>query len=210
MADARVHPTAIVEDGVQLGSDTSVWDAAHLRGPSTIGRGCIIGGKTYVAYGVRVGDLCKLNAGVYVCTGVTLERGVMIGAGSTFTNDRFPRACNADLTEPYPSEPDEHTEATRVCEGATLGARVTIGPGLTIGRFAMIGMASVVTRDVSDFHLVVGSPARPVGVVCRCGPPVWRGDPRTLERTISVTCETCGRSLTIDAGGDVHEAEGDR
>ncbi|MEM7577333.1 MAG: acyltransferase [Planctomycetota bacterium] len=203
----RIHPTAIVEDGVELGDGTRVWDHAHLRGPCTVGRGCIVGGKTYVAYGVTVGDLCKLNASVYICNGVTLERGVMVGAGATFTNDRFPRACNPELTEPYPSAPDEHTECTLVREGATLGARVTVGPGLTIGRFAMIGMASVVTRDVGDFHLVVGSPSRPVGVVCRCGPPIWRGDPRSLVQAVSARCEACGRGYRIQSGGTVQEIQ---
>ena len=205
MAPPRVHPTALVEDGVCLGEDTSVWDTVHLRGPCTIGRRCIIGGKSYVAYGVSIGDFCKLNASVYVCTGVTIEQGVMIGAGSTFTNDRFPRACNAELTAPYPSSPDEHTEATRVCEGATLGARVTVGPGLTIGRFAMVGMSAVVTRDIGDFHLVIGTPARPVGVVCRCGPPVWRGNPTTIAASVEARCERCDRRFTIRVGGGVTE-----
>ena len=170
----RIHETALVEDGVEIGAGTAIWDNAHLRGPSRIGADCIVGGKTYIAYGVEIGDRCKLNAFVYVCTGVTIEPGVMIGAGTTFTNDRFPRATNAELTELVPSDPDEHTELTVVAEGASIGARATIGPGLRIGRFAMVGMASVVTRSVPDFHLVAGSPARSIGIVSRCGPPLLR------------------------------------
>ena len=170
----RIHETALVEDGVVIGAGTSVWDNAHVRGPARIGADCIIGGKTYIAYGVDIGDRCKLNAFVYVCTGVTIETGVMIGAGTTFTNDRFPRATTVDLSELAPSEPDDHTEQTVVREGASIGARATIGPGLTIGRFAMIGMGAIVTRSVPDFHLVAGCPARSIGIVSRCGPPLVR------------------------------------
>jgi UDP-3-O-[3-hydroxymyristoyl] glucosamine N-acyltransferase len=88
----RIHPTALIEDGVVIGPGTSIWDNVHVRGPSTIGRDCIIGEKTYVAYGVRIGDYVKVNAQVYVCTGVTLEDRVFVAAGVVFTNDRFPRA----------------------------------------------------------------------------------------------------------------------
>lgn len=182
----RIHPTAIVEEGVSIGDGTSVWDNVHLRGPSRIGADCIIGEKSYVAYGVEIGDRVKLNAFVYVCTGVTLEQGVMVSARVTFTNDRFPRATTPDLRRLRGSEPDEHTRPTRVREGATLGAACTIGPDLEIGRFAMVGMGAVVTRSVGDFHLVVGQPARAVACVCRCGEPFWRfdrdgkGDGRTL------------------------------
>jgi len=172
----RVHPTAQVEADVVIGEGTSIWDHVHLRGPSRIGRECIVGGKTYVAYGVTIGDRVKLNSFVYVCTDVTIEDGVMVSAGTIFTNDRFPRAATPDLQALLPSEPDEHTLATRVREGATLGARSVVGPGVTIGRFAMVGMGAVVTRSVPDFHLVVGHPARSVGIVCRCGQPVARFD----------------------------------
>ena len=131
----RVHPTAIVEEGVEIGAGTQVWDGVHIRGPCRIGRECIIGGKTYVAYGVEIGDRVKLNSFVYVCTAVTLESGVMVGAGTVFTNDRFPRATSSDLRALRSSKPDGRTLPTRVCEGATLGARTVIGCGLEIGRF---------------------------------------------------------------------------
>ena len=173
----KVHPTAIVEDGVQIGAGSVIWDNVHLRGPSRIGSDCIIGEKTYVAYDVDIGDRCKINAFVYICTAVTLEQGVMISAGTTFTNDRFPRATTPDLAALAPSEPDENTEVTLVREGATIGARATIGPGITIGRFAMVGMASVVTASVPDFHLVLGQPARSVAIVARNGTPLLRFAP---------------------------------
>lgn len=193
---ATVHPTAIVEDGVSIGPGSAVWDSVHLRGPSEIGSDCIIGEKTYVAYGVRIGDLVKINAGVYICTGVTIETGVMISAGVIFTNDRFPRATDAELKQLRASEPDENTERTLVQTGATLGSGAVIGPGLTLGRFSMIGMGSVVTSSVGDFELVVGNPARVVGHVCRCGSRIEEADQ-------SMSCSRCGRNYTMDGEGVV-------
>ncbi len=194
---ARVHPTALVEPGVVLGPGTAVWDNVHIRGPARIGRDCIIGEKSYIAYGVEIGDRVKINAFVYICTGITIEDGVMISAGTVFTNDRFPRATTPDLRELRSSAPDENTEATRVCAGATIGARAVIGPGLTIGRFAMIGMGSVVTRSVSDFQLVAGVPARRMGVVCRCGQPLLPiGAPLPAE-PVTAACVACGRKYSL-------------
>ena len=89
---AQIQQTAIVEDGVRVGPGTAIWDGAHLRSGAVIGRHCIIGEKSYVAYDVHIGDRCKLNACVYVCAGVTLEDGVMIAAHTVFTNDPQPRA----------------------------------------------------------------------------------------------------------------------
>ena len=94
---ARIHPTAIIEDGVSIGSGTAVWDSVHMRTGARVGRDCIIGEKTYIAPDVVVGDRCKLNVFVYVCTGVTIEDGVMVAANVTFTNDRFPRATTPEL-----------------------------------------------------------------------------------------------------------------
>ena len=122
-----------------------------------------------MAYGVQIGNRVKLNAFVYICNGVTIEDGVMVSAGTIFTNDRFPRATTPDLKQLRPSEPDEHTRPTLVREGATIGAGCTIGSDLVIGRFAMIGMGSVVTKALPDFHLALGYPATSVGCVCRCG-----------------------------------------
>jgi UDP-2-acetamido-3-amino-2,3-dideoxy-glucuronate N-acetyltransferase len=198
---ARIHPSAIVEDGVAIGPGTSVWDAVHIRGPeTTIGRDCIVGEKTYIAYGVRIGDRVKINAFVYICTAVTVEDGVMISAGTTFTNDRYPRATTSDLTELRPSDPDEHTLATLVRAGTTIGARATIGPGIELGRFSMIGMAAVVTRSVPDFHLVVGHPARTIAAVCRCGEPFARAVDGELPDLADAICPVCGLRYAVSDG----------
>jgi UDP-2-acetamido-3-amino-2,3-dideoxy-glucuronate N-acetyltransferase len=196
----RIHRTAIIEDGVAIGDGTSVWDSVHIRAGAQIGAECIIGEKTYIAYDVRIGSRVKLNAFVYVCAMVTIEDGVMVSAGTVFTNDRFPRAASPDLDQLRPSEPDDSTRPTLVRAGATIGANCTIGNGLAIGRFAMVGMGSVVTRTVPDFFLVLGNPARPVGVVCRCGEPVFRfaGAPGSADA--ETACGACGRRYGIERG----------
>jgi len=190
---ARIHPTAIVEDGVVIGPGTSLWDNVHVRGPATIGRDCIVGEKTYIAYGVRIGDYVKVNAQAYVCTGVTIEDRVFVAAGVVFTNDRFPRAFADGHDGLAPSEPNEETLETVVRTGATIGARAVIGPGLEIGAFAMIGMGAVVAADVPPHALVFGSPARVRGWVCVCGTPVVRGDDAHATVPQTRTCERCGR-----------------
>lgn len=197
----RVHPSALVEPGVEIGDGTSVWDSVHIRGPGTrIGEQCIIGEKSYVAYGVEIGNRVKINAFVYVCNAVAIEDGVMIAASTTFTNDRFPRATTPDLRDLRSSAPDEHTLPTRVREGATIGAGCVIGNDLEIGRFAMIGMASVVTRSVPDFHLAIGHPARSIGCVCRCGEPFLRFEPGRPPDREDVACPACGLRYAVKEG----------
>jgi acetyltransferase-like isoleucine patch superfamily enzyme len=196
----RIHPTALVEDGVVIGPGTSIWDNVHVRGPATIGRECIIGEKTYVAYGVRIGDYVKVNAQAYLCTGVTLEDRVFVSAGVVFTNDRFPRAFADGHQGLAPSEPNEDTLETVVRTGATLGARAVIGPGLEIGAYAMVGMGSVVVASVPPHALVFGSPARVRGWVCVCGTPVVRGEDSDWQSPQSRVCARCGRRYRL--GGD--------
>lgn len=194
----RIHPTALVEDGVTLGAGTSVWDNAHLRRGARVGRDCIVGEKAYLAYDVVVGDLCKLNACVYLCAGVTLEEGVMVAAHTVFTNDRNPRATDPDVRCLQTSAPTAATLATTVRRGASIGANCTIGPGLDLGAFCMVGMGSVVTADVPSHALVLGNPARLVGAVCRCGEVVARAVAGTVPAG-EYRCR-CGRAVTWPAG----------
>lgn len=193
----QVHPTALVEEGVQLGEGTSIWDHAHIRHDATLGEDCTVGGKTYIAYGVQIGNRVKINANVYICNAVTIEDGVMISAGTIFTNDRFPRATTPDLKRLRSSEPDEHTLPTRVKAGATIGAGCTIGNDLEIGSFAMVGMGSVVTKSVSNFHLVMGNPARSVGIVCRCGRLIGRFAELDIATPTTATCSDCDRNYRV-------------
>jgi acetyltransferase-like isoleucine patch superfamily enzyme len=192
----RIHPTAIVETDVEVGSGTSIWDSVHIRHSSQIGEECIVGEKTYIAYGVRIGNRVKINAFVYICNAVTIEDGVMISAGTIFTNDRFPRATTSDLKQLRPSDPDEHTLPTLVKAGATIGAGCTIGNDLSIGRFAMVGMGSLVTKTIPDFHLAIGHPAKSVGCVCRCGQLLMRF-PEQEEFEEEITCSACGLKYLV-------------
>ena len=198
-----VHTTAIIEEGVEIGEGCSVWDHVHIRKNARLGDHTTVGEKTYIAYDVRIGDRVKINAQVYICAGVTVEDMCMISAGVVFTNDRYPRAMNRELTDLETSEPTEETLACRVEQGTTIGANATIGPGVTLGRFSMIGMGAVVTHDVPAQALAVGNPAEVVGYVCVCGPKLidLRENPAPGS---SVTCQKCdrqydwdGQSLTI-------------
>jgi UDP-2-acetamido-3-amino-2,3-dideoxy-glucuronate N-acetyltransferase len=198
----RVHDTALIEDGVKIGSGSSIWDNVHIRHGAQIGHDCIIGEKTYIAYDVQIGDYCKLNAAVYVCANVTIKDYVMLAAHTVFTNDRFPRAFDRTLDGLASSDPNEETLSTVVGVGVTTGANVTIGPGLTIGDFAMIGMGSVVTRDVPAHGLMIGSPARLAGYVCACGPVLvklaeWEKD----HFGVKYECAKCGRIYEKIEGG---------
>ncbi len=165
-----------------------------------MGEQCIVGEKSYIAYDVVIGNRVKINAFVYICAAVTIEDGVMISAGTIFTNDRFPRAATPDLLQLRDSAPDEHTLPTLVKAGATIGAGSIVGNHLLIGRFAMVGMGTVVTKSVPDFYLVIGQPARPMGVVCKCGRLVYRftSDPATTDA--DAQCPECASTYMIRSG----------
>jgi len=195
-----IHPTALVEEGVSIGPGTSVWDNVHIRHGASLGAECIVGEKTYIAYGVQIGNRVKINAFVYICNAVTIEDAVMISAGTVFTNDRFPRATTPDLRQLRSSAPDEHTLPTLVREGATIGAQCTIGNDLSIGRFAMVGMGSLVTRSIADFHLVMGAPARSVGCVCRCGTPIFRSQNDLAAQNLQLVCPACQLPYQLSRG----------
>ena len=198
--NVRIHPTAIIEDGVSIGSKSSVWDNVHIRHGATIGEECIIGEKSYIAYDVKIGRRVKINAFVYICAAVTVEDGVMISAGTVFTNDRFPRATTTDLKHLRPSEPDEETLSTLVKEGATIGAQCTIGNDLSIGRFAMVGMGALVTKSIPDFHLVIGQPAKSIGYVCRCGKVLAMIANLGPKADQQLLCSSCGLKYRCQNG----------
>lgn len=193
----RIHPTALLEDGVVVGEHSSVWDNVHIRRNTRLGHHVSVGEKTHIAYDVIIGNYVKLNAFVYICTGVVIEDMCMISAGTVFTNDRFPRSMNKELTDLETSDPTEDTLAMIVRRGTTIGANATIGPGVTLGEFSMVGMGSVVTKSVPDYALVVGNPAEIVGYVCVCGPRIvsLRKPPAVGD---TVGCERCGRHYKWD------------
>ena len=155
-----VHPTAVVDEPCEIGQGSKVWHFAHVSAGARIGARCTLGQNVYVAPTAVIGSGARIQNNVSVYDGVTLEDDVFCGPSMVFTNVRNPRA--------HVPRKDEY-RATIVRRGATFGANCTVLCGLAIGRYAFVGAGAVVTRDVPDFALVVGTPARVVGWMCACG-----------------------------------------
>jgi len=177
-SETFIHPSAEVSFRATIGEGVKIWDHVHIREDAIIGDRTIIGKGVYVDAGVRVGADCKLQNGCYIYRGTLLDDGVFVGPGACFTNDRVPRALNAEGQ--LKQTGDWVMGTIRVCYGASIGAGVILVPDLVIGRFAMVGAGAVVTRDVPDHGLVVGVRGQLIGFVCRCGarlrpaPGGWR------------------------------------
>lgn len=159
----RIHPTATVADSAVLGEGCQVWLHGQVRERAKLGKNVILGKSVYVDFEVEIGNNVKIQNNVSVFHGVTIEDGVFVGPHVCFTNDKIPRAINADGTQK--SATDWVVAPTLVKYGASIGANATIVCGVSIGRWAMVGSGSVVTKDVPDYALVVGNPARVIGRV---------------------------------------------
>lgn len=193
-----VHPTAIVEDGAEIGPGTKVWHFSQVRGGARVGADCILGKGVYVGAGVRIGDRVKIQNGASVYEGVTLEDGVFVGPHVCFTNDRHPRAINADGS--LKAGHDWEISPILVRTGASVGASSVLIAGITVGRWALIAAGSVVTRDVPDHGLVAGNPARLLGHVCTCARRLREVGEGRLE------CPADGSVYRIDSDGKVSAA----
>ena len=177
MADKNyfVHETAVVDDGCEIGEGTKIWHYSHVLKGSKIGKKTVIGQNGSIGPNVTIGNGCKIQNNVSVYTGVTLEDDVFCGPSMVFTNVLTPRAHIERKDEFLP---------THVGRGATIGANAVIVCGNKIGKFAMVGAGAVVTRDVPDFALVVGTPAKKIGWVSESGDRLGADlvCPRTKER----------------------------
>lgn len=162
-----IHSTADVDERAVLGAGTTVWHLAQIREDAHLGRNCIVGRGAYVGPGVIIGDNVKLQNYALVYEPAQLEDGVFVGPAAVLTNDHYPRSI--DVAGHLKRPGDWEAGGVVVREGASIGARCVILAGCVVGRWAMIGAGAVVTRDVPDFALVVGAPARRAGWVGRAG-----------------------------------------
>ena len=184
-SSVRIHSTATVSDQAKIGAKTLIWNQCQVREDVSIGQNCILGKDVYVDFGVQIGDNVKVQNGSYLYHGTTIEGGVFVGPGVIFTNDKKPRAINPDGS--IKGNDDWEVGETCVMYGASIGAGSVILPGITVGRFALVGAGSVVTHDVPDHGLVIGNPARQVGFVCKCATRLLMTD-----ETGTYYCPACG------------------
>ncbi|HZC51850.1 MAG TPA: acyltransferase [Mycobacterium sp.] len=173
---AFVHPTAELESGVVVGAGTRIWRYAHIRSGAIIGADTQLGANVFVDAGVRIGDRVKVQNNVSVYAGVELADEAFVGPAAVFTNDLNPRATGSWQLMP-----------TYVRRGASVGANATVLCGVELGEHCLVAAGAVVTRDVMPHQLVLGSPARPAGWVCRCGTVVSRA----ADRPAGLDCDSC-------------------
>ena len=190
MADhsVSIHPTAEVSSEATIGAGTKIWHQAQVREGAKVGRQCILGKGAYVDRDVTVGDFCKLQNGVFVFRGFNLEAGVFLGPGAMLLNDKHPRAINLDGSPK--ADVDWDASPGVVGYGAAVGGGAVLLPGVSVGRMAIVGAGSVVTRNVPERGIVAGNPARLRGFACDCGRPLQK-------RGASYLCPHDGRTYEI-------------
>ena len=166
----RILPSADVDSSATLGEGSSIWHLAQIRDGVTLGENCIIGRGAYIGSGVTLGDNCKVQNYALVYEPASLGTGVFIGPAAVLTNDQFPRAVNTDLT--LKSGSDWEAVGVTIHDGASIGARAVCIAPVTIGKWALVAAGAVVTKDVPDYALVAGVPAKRIRWVGRAGVPL--------------------------------------
>ena len=183
-----VHPSSYVDDGVEIGAGTKIWHFSHVQSNAQIGEGCSLGQNVNVGSNVKIGNKVKIQNNVSIYEGVELEDYVFCGPSMVFTNVKDPRSK-------YPQRGTEHYLKTKVCEGASIGANATIVCGVRIGRHAIVAAGAVITKDVPDYALMLGVPAKQAGWACECGERL--PDPKEGQM---VTCPRCSLSYRFKTG----------
>ena len=184
MNDYYVHETSLIGKDVNIGERTRIWQFCNIMNGVSIGRDCNIGQNVFIETGVKLGNHVKVKNNISLYQGVECEDGVFLGPNCVFTNVINPRSF---------IEKKDQLRKTVVRQGATIGANATIVCGHSIGRYAMVGAGSVITRDVEDYELVAGNPARKMGYVCKCGE-------RLKDKGGRYVCDTCGSRYSVKDG----------
>lgn len=183
-----IHYSADVSESAEIGRGCTIWNQVQVREQARLGTNVIVGKNVYIGCNVKIGNNVKIQNNTSIYQGVTLEDGVFVGPHVCFTNDRYPRAT--DMNGKLKTDMDWTIEKTLVRKGASIGAGTIVLPGLTIGRYSMIGAGSLITKDVPDYALVIGTPARQIGYICPCGM-------RLIEKGKAYFCPTCNRVITL-------------
>ena len=166
----KILPSADVDSSATLGDGSSIWHLAQIRDGVVLGANCIIGRGAYIGSGVIMGDNCKVQNYALVYEPAKIGNGVFIGPAAVLTNDQFPRAVNTDLS--LKSGSDWDAVGVTIHDGASIGARAVCIAPVTIGKWALVAAGAVVTKDVPDFALVAGVPAKRIRWVGRAGVPL--------------------------------------
>ena len=180
--------TALVDEGAVVGEGTRIWQWCHIMKGANVGRNCNIGENAFIETGVELGNNVKVKNNVALYTGFKCEDNVFIGPNAVFTNVANPRSFIERKSE---------FKQTIIREGATIGANATIVCGHDIGKYAFIGAGSVVTKEVPDYTMVVGNPARKYAYVCKCG----------CKLNLNLVCTSCGEKYYADEKDKIHPVE---
>jgi len=189
----QIHPSADVAESAEIGPGTKIWHNVQIREGVVIGSNCILGTGVYIDHGVTIGSCCKIENGCSVFNGFTIEDRVILGPGVMLLNDRVPRATNSDGS--LKSAPDWIVTPGTIEVGSSVGGGAIILPGVRVGRHALIGSGAVVTRDVPDWALAFGNPARIRGIVCSCG---GKAAPSLIaSEIVAMLCPNCGTRFDV-------------